>query len=191
MRAHEFLFERQVSQVSATSIPKYIANIITLLGNAENPAIRLELQLKQSTPGQGDLIPFDPVQGQSANLQGAWNLIKDDPEKHREIFDHTIIGTIVGDLDNEFNWPKGRKPQHNEKFTIKVGELSKTKDVKGSSKSWNLGNLTEGIFAAGLYLRLLKEKGYLNVFASLRQSFISLLKNIAGKTITFCSHVKS
>jgi hypothetical protein len=158
MRAHEFLFtERQVSQVSATSIPKYIANIITLLGNAENPAIRLELQLKQSTPGQGDLIPFDPDQGQSASLQGAWNLIKDDPEKHREIFDHPIIGTIVGDLDNEYNWPKGRKPQHNEKFTIKLGELSKTKDVKGSSKSWNLGNLTEGIFAAGLYLRLLKE----------------------------------
>ena len=157
MRAHEFLFERQVSMVSETSIPKYIANIIALLGVGKNPTMRLELQLKQSTPGQGDLIPFDPDPDQSASLQAAWELIKDDPEKHREIFDHPISGTIVGDLDNEFNWPRGRKPQHNEKFTIKLGELSKTKDVKGSSKSWNLGNLTEGIFAAGLYLRLLKE----------------------------------
>jgi len=157
MRAHEFLFERQVAMVSGTSIPKYIANIIALLGVGKNPTMRLELQLKQSTPGPGDLIPFDPDPDQSASLQKAWELIKDDPEKHREIFDHSISGTIVGDLDNEFNWPRGRKPQHNEKFTIKLGELSKTKDVKGSSKSWNLGNLTEGIFAAGLYLRLLKE----------------------------------
>jgi hypothetical protein len=160
MRAREFyLIETQVSGASNVSIPKYVANIIEMMKVARaDPEVVMELQLSTTTPGAGDIMHFLPKEGEWQELQNTWDEINTAVERNEpgrklnEIWRKEITVEIVGDLDT-YKWPVEKSRNFNTTF----GKIYKSKAVKGSSKSWNLGNLTEGIFAGGLYLKLLKE----------------------------------
>jgi len=160
VRYNEFyLIETQAIGASDKSIPKYVANIIEMMKTARaDPEIVLELQLSSTTPGAGDIMQFLPKEGEWQDLQNAWEEIKaavdrGEPNRNwKEIWNNEISIEVVGDLD-EYNWPVAKA----RKFSTTFGKIYKSKQVKGSSKSYNLGNLTEGIFAGGLYLRLLKD----------------------------------
>jgi hypothetical protein len=161
VRAREFyLIETQIRGASATSVPKYMAEIVRVLRAAEkDPDVMLELQLSSNTPGQGDLIPFQPDPNQGDKLENDWAAIyaaPATPNKYPEwyvIMDHEIEGTIPSDMA-QYNWPAQMAKPEGQKFKVPIGSLSKTPDLKGASKSYNLGNVTEGIFAGAVYLRL-------------------------------------
>ena len=141
-----------------------MAEIVRVLRAAEkDPDVMLELQLSSNTPGQGDLIPFQPDPNQGDKLENDWAAIyaaPATPNKYPEwyvIMDHEIEGTIPSDMA-QYNWPAQMKKPPDQNFEVQIGQLSKTPDLKGASKSYNTGNVTEGIFAGALYLRL-NQKG--------------------------------
>ncbi len=190
MRAHEFLFERQISQSSAKSVPGYVAEIVRVLKAAEDPDIMLELQLSSKTPGPGDLIPFQPNPNQGEILEKAWAKIyaaPATPDKYPEwyeIMKHVIEGTIPGNLA-QYNWPAQMAKPTDQKFKVPIGQLSKTPDLKGASKSYNTGNVTEGIFAGALYLRLNQKENITT------PQLIEWLVNVPQNKITYPTEYKS
>ena len=159
MRAHEFLFERRLGQSSPTSIKGYIENILTMLKHAEeNPDTELLMAiLVKQKPAE--YAQFHPKPGEAQNLQDAWDMVYNEwqnlpPATNtteqtannavlKKIWKHHVKGTVDGE---DVSW-KGETGYPLEIF-------DKTKEIKGSSrKSYNTGNMTEGIFACAIYLR--------------------------------------
>ena len=164
MRAHEFLFERRLQYTSPTSINGYINNIVAMLKHAEdNPDTQLlmDIMLRVKPP---EYVQFQPAKNQSAKLQLAWDKVYKEwqarpPATNRaeqtendnvlkQIWTHYIEGTVNGE-EIVSNGVKG--------YPLSI--FDKTKEIKGKDrKSYNTGNMTEGIFASAIYLRLRNAK---------------------------------
>tara|TARA_B100000809_G_scaffold69005_1_gene66216 strand:- start:534 stop:2228 length:1695 start_codon:yes stop_codon:yes gene_type:complete len=165
MRAREFyLIERRLQYTSPTSIKGYIDNIMAMLKHAEdNPDIELLMDILFKVK-PANIIQFQPAKQQSANLQKAWDKVYKEWQARppatntaeqtendnvlKQIWTHRIEGTVDGE---QVSW------QGEIGYPLSIFE--KTKEIKGSErKSYNTGNMTEGIFASAIYLRLRNAK---------------------------------
>ena len=164
MRAHEFLFERRLGQSSPTSIKGYIENILTMLTHAEENSdteLLMNILVKQKP---AEYAQFQPKPGEANKLQTAWNTVYNEwqnlpPATNtaeetannavlKKIWKHQVLGTVNGE---DVSW------KNEAGYPLEI--FDKTKEIKGSSrKSYNTGNMTEGIFACAIYLRLRKAK---------------------------------
>jgi hypothetical protein len=169
MRAREFyLIERRVGTASPTSISGYVDNIVKLLKSAEDdPEIIVTTPIMLSTASAGrpaTYAEFQPAKGESIKIEQEWEKVlnhvqslptptsraeQDEADAAlKEIWKHRVLGTV----DDENVTYKGGAG-----FPLEI--FDKTEAIKGSSrKPYNTGNVTEGVFACAIYLRLRKGK---------------------------------
>ena len=174
MRVREFyLIERRVGTASPTSIAGYVNNITDMLDKIDNAekdedtVLLMPIMLTLARPAAGvpaTYAEFQPAIGEANKIKQAWEEVlktveamptptnraeEDEADAAlKKIWEHKVQGTV-----------DGKSVTYKGEAGYPLGIFDKTTEIKGSSrKPYNTGNITEGIFASAIYLRLKKAK---------------------------------